>query len=132
MADFTPDGQLQSVWHVRVGATFKKSYVWKTGEPAVPVDLSGWTAVAHIRKSAKEPDPPILELTTTLGTNGQGITLGAAGEIDIVIDFGDAGTELLADYKKAVFDLELTDAGGTFRRNLIGGPVIVYSEVTQP
>jgi len=127
MSSFTPDGQMQSTWHIRVGSTFRKSYVWSTGTPAVPVDLTGWTAKAHIR--LKESDAaPVLELSTDDGS----ITLGADGSIDFDIDFGAAGTQLLAGQKKAVFDCELTNPDNTFRRNLIGGPVVIYGERTKP
>jgi len=127
MPTFTPDGQMQSTWHIRVGSTFRKSYVWSTGTPAAPVNLTGWTAKAHIR--LKETDAaPVIELSTQNG----GIVLGSAGQIDIKIDYGSTGTQLLAGQKKAVFDVELTTADLSFRRNLIGGPVVVYGERTKP
>lgn len=127
MGTFSPDGQMQSTWYVRVGSTFKKRYVWRTGDPAAGVDLTGWTARSHVRSKLGAPDH-LLELTTENG----GITLGPDGGIDVFIDYGPDGTELLSDQKKAVFDIELTSPDASFRRNLIGGTIAVYGEVTQP
>lgn len=129
MSTFTPDGQMQSTWHIRVGSTFKKKYIWKAGEPAVEVDLTGWTAKAHIRAKEKDPEH-LLELSTENG----GIVLGGAtGAIEFWLDFhAITGTGALTGYKKAVFDVELTNPALDFRRNLIGGPVVLYGERTKP
>lgn len=123
-ATYTPDGQMQSTWHIRVGSSFIKPYIWKTGTPATPVDLTGWTAVAHIRAKIADATP-VLSLSTTDGT----ITLGADGTI--VISLTPTDTALLSALKKAVFDLELTETATGFRRNLIGGEVVTYPEVTR-
>ena len=121
---FTQDGQMQSTWHIRVGSTFRKSYKWSTGNPPVPVDLTGWTGEAHIR--AKESDPTYL---IKLSTADNTIRLGADGSIDFELPY--ENTMPLAGAKKAVFDFELTQTATGFRRNLIGGPVIPYGERTR-
>lgn len=124
MPDFTPDGQMQSTLHIRIGSSFKKSYKWSTGTPPVAVDLTGWTARMQIR--AKESDvEPLLTLSTETGE----ITLGADGAIDIDLEY--QKTETLTGKKKAVFDIELTHTATNYRRNLIGGPVILYGERTR-
>lgn len=126
MSAFTQDGQMQSEWHIRVGSTFKKDYLWEAGTPPAPVDLSLWTGKAQIYDNDKAVTP-ILTLTTENG----GIVLGADGSIHFEIDYDEQGTMLLLGKKKAVFDFELTSPDGSFRRNLIGGPVIVYGERTK-
>lgn len=126
---FTPDGQKQSTLHIRIGSTFKKQWRWATGTPAVNVDLTGWTAACEIKTKATDVTP-LLRIET--GGVGNFLTLGADGLIELEIQYGDAGTELFSGKKKGVFDIELTNPGSTFRRNLIGGEVIFYGEVTQP
>lgn len=126
MANATPDGQTISTLHIRVGASFNKEYQWKTGTPPTPVDLTGWTAKAQFYASDKS-NVVILELTTENG----GITLTAQGGIILDIEFGTNGTQKFVGLKQAVFDLELTDPTGTYRRNLIGGPAIIYPERTK-
>lgn len=124
MSSYTPDGQMQSVWHVRVGSSFVKPYVWKTGVPATPVDLTGWTGECMVRAKIEDATP----LLTISTTNGK-LTLGADGAI--VVSLTPTDTALLASVKKGVFDIELTQTGTGFRRNLIGGQVITYPEVTR-
>lgn len=121
---FSPDGQMQTTWHIRVGSTFRKRYVWSTGKPPVPVDLTGWTAEAHIR--GKESDAAYL---IKLSTADETIKLGADGGIDIELPFEVTAT--LAGVKKAVVDMELTQTSSGFRRNLLGGPVAIYGERTR-
>ena len=121
---FSPDGQMQSTWHIRVGSTFRKSYVWKTGNPAMPVDLTGWTGEAHIR--GKEADAAYLVKFSTADNT---MRLGADGSIEFELPYADTGP--LTGTKKGVFDVELTETSTGFRRNLIGGQVLVYGERTR-
>ena len=48
------------------GATFNQTFQWKTGDPAVPVDLTGFSARMHIRESI-ESETALLELDSDGG-----------------------------------------------------------------
>lgn len=105
------------------GATFRKRLVWSTGTPAVPVDLTGYTARMQIRADIASPTV-LHELTTENG----GITLGGAtGQIDLYISA--AATAAFA-WQAGVYDLELVAPNGDVTR-LIEGTVQVSREVTR-
>jgi hypothetical protein len=36
------------------GGTFDKTFQWKSGDPATPVDLTGYSAEMHVRKKLKD------------------------------------------------------------------------------
>lgn len=105
------------------GATFSKVVVWKTGTPAVAVDLTGCSARMQVRGKLTDP-AVLLELTTTNG----GIALGGTtGTVTINIS---ASQTAAISWVAAVYDLELVFAGGTVRR-LLAGSVAVSPEVTR-
>lgn len=105
------------------GATFRKSVTWKTGTPAVPVNLTGCTARMHVRSEVKSPNV-LLDLTTANG----GITLGgAAGTVDLYLS--DDQTTAIT-WTSGVYDLEVEFANGDVRR-LLYGSVSVSPEVTR-
>lgn len=124
MTTVNPDGQVAATWHIRVGATFKAPYIWSTGEPATPVDLTGWTARSQIRSKVNSEEV-LLEMTTENG----GITLDNVGNILVVIQ--EAGTNSLEGLKRAVFDLELVHTATGYVRNLVGGDVVIHPNVTR-
>jgi hypothetical protein len=43
------------------GGTFNKTFQWKTGDPSVPVDLTGYTARMQVRAKLKD-DVPLLDI----------------------------------------------------------------------
>ena len=105
------------------GTDFELSAVWKAGTPKVPVDLTGCTAVAHIRSSLDSPTT-LIALSSATG----GITLGGtSGEVKIAIPR--ALTEGVT-WRAGVYDLELTMTNGK-RRRLMYGSVSVSPEVTR-
>lgn len=105
------------------GATLSRQFIWKTGEPALEVDLTGYTARMHIR-TAVDATTITLELTTE---NGR-ITLGGvAGTIDLLVDATTTATLVAGTYR---YDLELVSAGGYVTR-LIEGKFKVRAEVTR-
>jgi hypothetical protein len=105
------------------GATLRDVTTWKTGTPAVAVDLTGCTARMQIR--AKIADTAALKSLTT--ENG-GIALGgAAGTVTIFLSATD--TAAIA-WKSGVYDLEIVFASGDVRR-LLSGSVSVSPEVTR-
>lgn len=105
------------------GASFSKLATWKTGTPAAAVDLTGCTALAHIRSTLESPD-----ILITLSTaNGKIVLGGAAGTVEIEL----SATETAAiAWTSAVYDLEITFADNTVRR-LMYGSVTISKEVTR-
>lgn len=105
------------------GATFVQPLTWKTGTPALPVNLTGCTARMQVRAKI---DAPVALMTLT--TENGGIALGgAAGTVTLTIT--SAATTLLA-WRAAVYDLEIIFADLTVRR-LLAGAVTVSPEVTR-
>lgn len=114
--------KLPSPLCIEQGATFKQVFIWKTGNPAVPVDLTGYTARMQAR-----PTPSDSTIFLDLTTENGGITLGADGSIRLFVS-SDETTAYT--WKSGVFDLELIDATGTVTR-LIQGAITVSPEVTR-
>lgn len=109
--------------YIYQGATFEKSMTWKTGKPAVPVDLTGCSARMQVREKL-EAAAVLLELSTT---NGR-ITLGGtAGTVNLRVEAVDT-TDI--DWKNGVYDLMIEFADGTVRP-LAAGPVVVHPAVTR-
>lgn len=99
---------------IEQGTTFRKKLTWVDDqEPAVPIDITGYSARMHLREDI-EDTAFIIEL---LDTNGR-ITLGGAnGEIDLFI--ADNDTEALT-IESGVYDLEVESPGGDVTRLLMG------------
>lgn len=104
------------------GATFVDQLVWKTGEPATPVDFTGATARMQIRQLQKSPTF-LMSLTTEDGR----ITLGPDGIIKIEISATDTSA---ITFTGGVYDLEIVFSNGYVRR-FMEGNVIVSGEVTR-
>lgn len=105
------------------GATFAKTVTWKTGTPAVAVNLTGCSARMQVR--AKLTDTAVLLDLTTL--NGGIVLGGTAGTVEIKI----SATQTTAiTWVNAVYDLEVVFADATVRR-LLAGNVTVSPEVTR-
>src|SRR3990172_3895211 len=108
---------------IEQGATFRKHLTWKTGDPALPVDLTGCSARMQVRGELTDV-LPLIELTTENG----GITLGGvAGTIELYISA--VGTAALT-WESGVYDLEIIMSNGDIVR-LVGGGVVVSPEVTR-
>jgi len=99
------------------GATFNQTLFYETGEPSAPVNLAGFTAKMHIR-SKPESKALILELSTD---NGRIVLNETTGSIRLFISDEDTATLSVCD--KAVYDLELYNAGVTIR--MVQGKVII-------
>jgi hypothetical protein len=106
---------------IEQGATFSTTITWQAGETPAPVNLTGYTARAKLRKD-DEGGEVIVSLTTA-----SGITLGGtAGTITLRIT--DEQTALITA-EGGKWDLELEDATGDVRRLLRGNWKLVR-EVT--
>jgi hypothetical protein len=105
---------------IRQGATFRRRITWRDGNDD-PVDLTDWTAVLKARRAAAD-STPFLDLDET-----DGITLGdVAGTIEIELD---AETTSALTWRRAVYDLKLTDPDGKATL-LLEGVVIVIPQVS--
>lgn len=116
------------------GAYWEQTLLWKDGDE-VPVDLTGYTARMHVRRTVDEAGTPIISLTT----ENARIVLGLVEETpgvplyNILLKIAAADTTSLpatpAD-RKWRYDLELVPAGGQVRR-LLMGKLAVSLEVTR-
>ena len=103
---------------IEQGATFRRVITWKAANGS-PINLTGYSAKMQVRERVRDTDV-VLECSTA---NGR-ITLGGVlGTITIVAQ--DEVTDLLAEMPKAVYDLELTSAGGEVTRLLRGSAEII-------
>lgn len=108
---------------IEQGATFRKTLTWKTGTPALPVDLTGCTARMQIRQEISSPTA-LVSLTSEAGDIVLG---GALGTIEIIMT---ATATAALTWVEAVYDLEIVFASGDVTR-LVYGPVAVSQEVTR-
>lgn len=106
------------------GASWDLSLAWTTGDPLLPVDLTGWSAAMQVRTLPESPDV-IVTLSTA---NGRIVLGGEAGTVWLLLDAQSTGD---LDQGSYVYDLELyAGAGGQVTR-LLEGSVTVDSEVTR-
>lgn len=107
------------------GATFEDVYTWKSGETketAVPVDLTGCTALGHIKEEIDG-----VEILLVLSTeNGRVILGGVDGTITIRIVAADTAA---INWTSAFYDLKVKFANGFIVRRM-GGRVTVSPGVT--
>ena len=108
---------------IEQGATFRWNAVLKSGSPALPVNLTGYTARMQIRSEITSTIV-LVSLTTANG----GITLGGVlGTVSLYIT--DSATAAIT-WTNGVYDLELVAPGGDVTR-LLTGSVSVSPEVTR-
>lgn len=112
---------------INQGATFKHSIIWLDSNQ-IPIDVTGMTALMHIR-SRIDSATPLLVLSSNVLDNPDGlITMyGTTGEIFLYIPHTKTS---LAAWDYAVYDLEVTDSVGDVTR-VIEGNVTVSKEVTR-
>jgi YD repeat-containing protein len=105
------------------GATYRETFTWKAGKPAMPVNLTGCTAWARFRVT----DPPsvkrdqVLELTTEDGR----IELGDLdGTITLIVP--DTVTQTFA-WDKAAYQVYVRHPDGSVTRLLEGVAEVSHS-----
>lgn len=106
------------------GSTFTKVIQWKTGEPAVAVNLTGCTARMQIRKSVN--DTVILDTLTTENSRLQ-IHDAINGKFKIMIP---ANISSAYTFASAVYDLEIIFTDLSVVR-VIEGCLTAVPEVTR-
>lgn len=108
------------------GATYRKTWTWKAGDPLLPVNLTGAVARMHIRAEVDSPDI-LIELTSTNG----GLTLGGvAGTIVVYIP---ASVTSALTWSGAVYDVEVEFPATPEPdvRRILQGQVVVTPQVTR-
>lgn len=105
------------------GADTQVTFRYLAGDPATPIDLSGYTARAQFRAGYGGG------LWLTLAT-GAGLTLDASGYITITIPHAITETPDWDGRSSGVWDLELTDGNGAVER-FLEGTVVVSHDVTR-
>lgn len=105
------------------GATWTYPIIWQ--RPAGnPLDLSGFRARMHIRKSYRVPDL-LAELTTE---NGRIVIDGAEGRITLSLSAEETGA---LRFSEALYDLELVQDDPVWVVRLIAGKVRLERSVTR-
>jgi hypothetical protein len=106
------------------GSTFSQVFQWKSGDPSVPVNLTGYKARMQIREKVDSPNY-IVNLTTENG----GIIFRDAVNGIFSVEMSDTVTAAM-NFKHAVYDIEFVSPGGIVTR-LFGGNVALSPEVTR-
>lgn len=102
-------------------STFTKEFIWKAGEPASPVNLTGCTAVMEIRPTYDG------ELIASLTTENNRIVLGGVlGSIKLTM--ADEAT-LLLPFGIYSYDMFVTFATGE-KRKVLYGTVTINNSIT--
>lgn len=91
------------------GSTLARRFVWKTGDPATAVNLTGYTA----RMIMSAPDQTAVELSTANGRIALG---GVAGTIDLHLP-----AAISAELAAGTWEYSLDLTAGTTVRRLLGG-----------
>jgi len=110
---------------IEQGTSVNKKIIWKDNStPAVPVDLTGYTARMMVRSTIVDPTALL-----TLTTENAGITVGTTnGTITLVMT---ATATAPLTWVTGVYDLELVSTTGIVTR-LLKGTITVDPEVTRP
>ena len=106
------------------GATFKKLFQWKTGDPPTPVNLTGYSARMQIREKIKSTSV-ISEFTTE---NGKIIFTDPKNGLFMITASAEETKRM--KYKRGVYDIEFINPSGEVIR-LIQGNVEFSPEVTR-
>lgn len=101
------------------GDTFKFDLVLKD-EGGVPLDITGWTGLAQIKKVEDSSAAETPTLTTTVGTTDGKITIGISN----------TGTGALLEDVEYKYDVQLTDTAGNVR-TFLGGKITITGDVSE-
>lgn len=107
------------------GSTFSKTIQWKTGDPPVPVNLTGCKLRMQIRKAVN--DTVIMDSLTT--ENGKLSFIDASqGLLSINIPASDS---TLYAFNRGFYDLEVVYPDNVIVYRIAEGEVIAVPEVTR-
>lgn len=99
------------------GDTFSFSLVLKNG--GTPINVTGWTAQAQIKKVSDSSPGETPNLAVTVGTSDGKFT----------ISLTDTATAALQGNTEYKYDVQLSD--GTEKRTFIGGVITVTEDITE-
>lgn len=99
------------------GDTFTFSLTLKNG--ATPIDVTGWTPLAQIKKTSDNTPGETPVLGVTVGTTDGKIT----------IKLTDTETAALQGSTEYKYDIQLSD--GTNKRTFIGGKITVTEDISE-
>ena len=105
------------------GATYSKKAIWKSGNPAQPVNLTGCTAKMHVKDKVGSPTT-LLELTTENG----GIVLGGVLSSIEFCKLSAAATSQIT-WTTGVYDLKIIFPDQTVKRK-IAGNIVISPQIT--
>lgn len=106
------------------GSTFVKTIQWKTGNPAVAVNLTGCTARMQVRSN---PSNSIVLESLTTENSKIVITEPLNGKLEIRIP---ADTSSAYEFLCGMYDLEIVFSNGTVTR-IMEGDFVAVPEVTR-
>lgn len=106
------------------GSTFQKYFTWKAGDPALPVNITGYTIRCQFRSKQSSPDV-LLEFTIA---NSKVVIVDAIGGHFMLTLTAEETAAI--EFKSAVYDIEVVSPGGYVTR-LIEGSVSVSPEITR-
>lgn len=107
------------------GSTLVKPIQWKTGDPLLPVDITGCTIQMQIR-----PTKSSTTIIDTLSTANSRIVIDNASTGSFSLHFPASITTLITE-ANAVYDLEVVYPGGNPSYTVIEGMITYLSEVTK-
>lgn len=107
------------------GSTFLKEIQWKTGDPALPVNITGCSLRMQIR--AKVNDATVVDDLTTANSRIV-ITDAVNGKFTFEIPADTSSAYAISD---GVYDLEIVFPGGAPVYRLLEGSVSAAPEVTR-
>ncbi len=108
------------------GATFSRTVTISTGTPATPMNLTGYTARASVRKEATGPELVAMTCTILTPANGSIVISLTAAQTAAIVTTGKRWSEASI----YCYDLEIQSAGGTVLR-VLNGEFQVSPEVTK-
>ena len=111
------------------GATFEKNFIWKTGDPAVEVDLTGYSGLCHVRDKI-EDSTKVFELVDGTGVVIKDQVTSPGGYKMFISDAVTEGKCTRNKEREMVYDLKLTAPDGTVRLQQYG-TFILYPAVTR-
>lgn len=106
------------------GSTYSKTIQWKTGDPLLPVDITGCSVNMQIKQTTSSTD-----VIDTLTTANSRITIDNAAQGIITMHFPVISTKDVT-INSAVYDLDVSYPGGEPNYTIVYGKVKYINQVT--
>lgn len=106
------------------GSTYTKTIQWKSGDPLLPVNITGCTVNMQIKQNTTTTD--VIDTLTT--ANGR-ITIDSATEGIITMHFPSSVSKDVA-INSAVYDLDVSYSSGEPNYTIVYGKVKYTNQVT--